>query len=141
MANKKYMKCYNAYKPSKYIAYLDANNLHGQAMSQYLPYSEFKWLNQKEIVKFDVSLIGEKCSNRYIYQNLILNILMNYINCIIIILQLQKNLKLIMICYQIIVAVLQINMTYKIGIVNKLVPNLSNKSKYVLYYRSLQLYL
>ena len=36
-------------------------------MSQYLPYSEFKWLNQKEIVKFDVSLIGEKCSNGYIY--------------------------------------------------------------------------
>ena len=67
MANKKYMKCYNAYKPNKYIAYLDANNLHGWAMSQYLPYSEFKWLNQKEIVKFDVSLIGEKCSNRYIY--------------------------------------------------------------------------
>ena len=68
MANKKCMKCYNAYKPSKYIAYLDANNLHGWAMSQYLPYSECKWLNQKEIVKFGVSLIGENCSNGYILE-------------------------------------------------------------------------
>ena len=32
-------------KKSKYITYLDANNLYGWAMSQYLPYSEFKWLN------------------------------------------------------------------------------------------------
>ena len=28
-------------------------------MSQYLPYSKFKWLNQKEVDKFDVNLIGE----------------------------------------------------------------------------------
>ena len=29
----------------------------------------------------------------------------------------------------------------KIGVVNKLVPNLGNKSKYVVHYRNLQLYL
>ena len=29
----------------------------------------------------------------------------------------------------------------KVGAVNKLVPNLGNKSKYVVYYRNLQLYL
>ena len=28
-------------------------------MSQYLPYSEFKWLSQKEINKFDINLISE----------------------------------------------------------------------------------
>ena len=28
-------------------------------MSQYLPYSRFKWLNQKEIDTFDVNSIGE----------------------------------------------------------------------------------
>ena len=44
-----------------------------------------------------------------------------------------------MIYCQIIVAVLQMNMT-EIGSVDKLVPNLSNKSKYALHYRNLQLY-
>ena len=30
------------YKESKFILYLDANNLYGWAMSQYLPYGGFK---------------------------------------------------------------------------------------------------
>ena len=41
------MKSFNDHTSSKYIMYLDANNLLGWAMSQYLPYSEFKWLDQK----------------------------------------------------------------------------------------------
>ena len=41
--------------------YLDANNLFDWAMSQYLPYSEFKWLKQKEICRFDVNSI--KCNS------------------------------------------------------------------------------
>ena len=44
-ASNKYMKCYGSSKESKFIVYLDANNLYGWAMSQYLPYSGFKWLN------------------------------------------------------------------------------------------------
>ena len=47
------MECYDNNKPSKYITYLDANNLYGWAMSQYLPYSTLKWINQKEIDTFD----------------------------------------------------------------------------------------
>ena len=47
-ANNKYMKFYNESKPSKYIMYLDANNLYGWVMSQYLTYSKFKWLNKKK---------------------------------------------------------------------------------------------
>ena len=49
-ANSKYMKCYDSSKESKFIVYLDATNLYGRAMSQYLPYSGFKWLSQKEIL-------------------------------------------------------------------------------------------
>ena len=30
--------------------YLDENNLHGWAISQYLPYGEFNWLNQKKLI-------------------------------------------------------------------------------------------
>ena len=56
-ANNIYMKCYEQCKGNKYIMYLDANNLYGWAMSQYLPYSGFKWLNQKEIVKFCLNSI------------------------------------------------------------------------------------
>ena len=51
------MKYYDSSKESKFIMYLDANNLYGWAMSQYLPYGGFKWLNQKEIDKFDVNSI------------------------------------------------------------------------------------
>ena len=47
-ANNKYMKEYNEKVPSKYIMYLDANNLYGWAMSQYLPTSNFKWMSNKE---------------------------------------------------------------------------------------------
>ena len=36
-ANSKYMNCYDEYKKSKYIIYLDANNLYGWVMSRYLP--------------------------------------------------------------------------------------------------------
>ena len=44
-ANNKHMECYDSSKESKYIAYLDVNNLHDWAMSQDLPYSGFIWLN------------------------------------------------------------------------------------------------
>ena len=43
-ANSEYMKNYDPTKLSKYIEYLDKNNLYGWAMSGYLPYSGFKWL-------------------------------------------------------------------------------------------------
>ncbi|XP_055858506.1 uncharacterized protein LOC129920955 isoform X1 [Episyrphus balteatus] len=42
-ANNKYMVGYDSSKPSDYLMYLDANN-HGWAMSDYLPHSNFKWV-------------------------------------------------------------------------------------------------
>lgn len=50
-ANNKYMSNYDARKPSKYIMYLDANNLYVYAMSQCLPTGGFKWLTEKQIDK------------------------------------------------------------------------------------------
>ena len=48
-ANNKYMKDYNKKEASKYLMYVDANNLYGWAMSQKLPVHSFKWMSNKEI--------------------------------------------------------------------------------------------
>ena len=50
VANNKYMKeKYDSSKLTKYIQYLDANNLYGAAMSMKLPTKGFKWMNDKEL--------------------------------------------------------------------------------------------
>ena len=46
-ANNKYFKYYEPKQESKYIVYLDANNLYDYAMS-YLPTSGLKWIDPKE---------------------------------------------------------------------------------------------
>ena len=49
-ANNKYIKEYDENAQSKYITYLDANNLHGWAMSQYLLLTgNFTWMTDKKI--------------------------------------------------------------------------------------------
>ena len=53
-ANDKYMNDYDPKKPSKFITYLDMNNLYGWGLSEYLPYGGFKWL--KNVNEFDVNL-------------------------------------------------------------------------------------
>ena len=62
------MKFYDEYEESNFIIYLDANNLYGWAMSQYLPYSGFKWLNQKDIDRFDANSIAENSPIGYILE-------------------------------------------------------------------------
>ena len=57
-ANNKYMNDYDPEKPSTFITYLDKNNLYGSAMSEYLPYGEFRWV--KNVNNFDVKSISEK---------------------------------------------------------------------------------
>ena len=45
--------------PSKYIMYLDAYNLYGWAMSQYLPTGQFKWTTEKDIEKIKFQKIKD----------------------------------------------------------------------------------
>ena len=54
-ANNKYTKNYDEKAPSKYIMYLDANNLYGWAMSQYLPTGGFKWMTAEQINDIDLA--------------------------------------------------------------------------------------
>ena len=54
--NNKYMgKEYDENIESSYLAYLDANNLYAQAMSQKLPVGGFKWV--EDLSKFNKSFI------------------------------------------------------------------------------------
>ena len=60
-ANNKYMDNYDKNKPSKYIAYFDANNLYGWAMSQSMPYGGFKWIEPESYTLPDYDTL---CSNK-----------------------------------------------------------------------------
>ena len=62
------MKCYGSNRESKFIVYLDATNLYAWEISQYLPYSGFKWLNSEEINRFDVTSIEENSPMGYILE-------------------------------------------------------------------------
>ena len=138
--NNKYMKSYDDSKSSKYIMYLGANNLYGWSMSQYLLYGKFKWLNQKQIDKFDVHLIGENSLDGYILQ-----VDLEYPNELY---ELHNDYPLasekLKISHNILskyCSSIAIKYDIKIGSVNKLVSNLGNKSNHVLHYKILQLYL
>jgi hypothetical protein len=53
-ANNKYMKeHYDPTKPSKYLMYVDANNLYGWSMSQPLPTGDFEWMSESEWTNID----------------------------------------------------------------------------------------
>ena len=67
-ANNKYMKEYDEKAPSKYIMYLDANNLYGWAMSQPLQTGGFKWLTRKQIDKLNLALCKEDSNMGYIFE-------------------------------------------------------------------------
>ena len=67
-ANNTHTENYDSSKENVFIMYLDAINLYGWAMTQYLPYGGFKWLSKKEIDKFDLNLAKENSSVGYILE-------------------------------------------------------------------------
>ena len=52
-ANNKYMETYNEKDESKFLMYLDANNLYGWAMSQPLPNGEFEWVEDVDNITLE----------------------------------------------------------------------------------------
>ena len=63
-ANNKYLKSYDPNK-NQNIIFLDANNLHGYAMSKFLPTSGFKWIDLKE---FDLNKYTSNSSKRCVIE-------------------------------------------------------------------------
>ena len=55
-ANNKYINDYDPQNQSIFISYLDMNDLYGWAMSEYLPYEEFKWF--RNVDEFDVMSVN-----------------------------------------------------------------------------------
>ena len=107
------MECYDSSRESIYMTYLDANNLYGQEMSQYLSYSGFKWFNQKETGDFCLNSVGENSAIGYIlevdlkYPSELHDVHNDYPLA-------PENLKLVKICCQNIVLILQVNMKSKL---------------------------
>ena len=65
-ANNKYMKNFDPTKPSKFISYLDMNNLYNRGMSGYHSYCGFKWLENAD--SFDVNSIRKKRQIGYLLE-------------------------------------------------------------------------
>ena len=139
-ANNKYMKTHNEKAPSKYIMYLDANNLYGWAMSQYLPTGNFKWLSQKQIEKTN---LGEYTENSK--KGLILEVDLEYPQ------ELHdlhndyplgpEKVKVAKDMLSDYCKKIADKFNISSGLVHKLIPTLNDKEKYILHYRNLQLYL
>ena len=125
-------------KHSEFITSLDKNNLYGWTISEYLPYGEFMWL--KNVHEFDFMSINEKREIGYFlkvdpeYPDELHELPNDYPlapeKLVVFNDMLSKYCKRIADEYDI-----------KVGIVKKIIPNLGNKTKYVLHYRNLQLYL
>ena len=112
-ANNKYMgDKFIVSEISKYIMYLDANNLYGWAMSKPLPTHGFKWMKDNELEKWE-----------------------NY-SCISEVdLEYPKSLHDLHNDYPLAPEQIEVNK------VDKLIPNLGYKEKYIIHYENLKQYL
>ena len=132
------MNDYNPEEPSTFIPYLDKNNFYGWAMSEYLPYKKFEWV--KNVDELDVMSIDIKSDVGYF-----LEVDLEYPN------ELHELHNDYPLAPEKLAVSNDVLLTYcknitdeydiKVGNVKKLIPNLGNKTKYVLHYKNLQLYL
>ena len=132
------MSDYDSNKQSTFITYLDRNNLYGWAVSEYLPYRELEWL--KNVDELDVMSINEKSDVGYI-----LEVALKYPDKLH---ELHNDYPL---APEKLVVTNNMLSRYcksiadkcdiKVGDVKKLIPNIGNRTKYVLHYKNLPLYL
>ena len=111
-ANNEYMATeFDPAKESKFISYLDANNVRAERLSKQLPTSGFKWMTVDELDDW------------------------KHLSCILEIdLEYPKHLHTLYNDYSL------ASERAKIGNVEKVIPNLNNKTNYVMHYENLKLY-
>ena len=97
-------------KESKFISYLDANNLYGWAMSKQLPTFGFEWMTDGEVDDW------------------------KHLSCI-----LEVDLEYLEDLHNLYNDYPLAQERAKIGNVEKLIPNLNNKTNYVVHYENLKL--
>ena len=135
IANNPQMQNYNPEQPTTFLQYLDSNNLYGWAMSQPMPTGGFQWVNYTDQI-LETPADAD--------HGFILEVDLDYPTS----LHRQHNdyplapEKLTITKDQ--MSPYQQKLIDELGVsisCEKLVPNLMNKSRYVLHYRNLQLYL
>ena len=111
-ANNEYMGTeFDPADESKFISYLDASNLYGWTMSKQLPTSGFKWMTDHELDDW------------------------KHLSCFLEVdLEYPEDLHELHNDYPLAPE------RIKIGTVEKLIPNLNNKTNYVVHYENLKLY-
>ena len=114
-ANNKYMNKYDREKESSFIPYLDANNLYGWAMSQPLPVDGLEWMPACELPHWD-----------FICED-------DGIGCI-----LEVDLEYPKVLHDSHNEYPLAPESVKINKVPKLIPNLQDKTNYILHYKNLQ---
>jgi len=123
-------------KPPSYIAYLDANNLYGYAMSQPLPTSNFRFMSDDEINDFDVTTVPDDNPTGYI-----LEVDLEYPH------QLHELHNMYPLAPQKVQLTKEMLSPYAKSfpdqhvLTEKLIPNLNDKTKYVTHYVNLKLYI
>ena len=119
MITKRHEKANNPYMgeefdpdaPTKYLVYLDSNNLYGWAMCNSLPVGDFEWMSDSELIDWK-----------------------NYSCVLEVDLEYPEDLHDLHNDYPLAPERL------KTGGVEKLIPNLWNKSKYIIHHKTLKLY-
>lgn len=66
-ANNKYTENFNPTADSKFLIYLDANNLYGWSMMEYLPLNEFTWC-EKEFTAEEILSIADDSEIGYMFE-------------------------------------------------------------------------
>ncbi|GFW00926.1 uncharacterized protein TNCV_1761641 [Trichonephila clavipes] len=67
IANNRYMSNFNPDDEIKYLLYLDANNLYGYAMSKYLPLKDFVW-SDNDLTEQDILNLSDESDVGYILE-------------------------------------------------------------------------